>query len=119
MVWLGSGSARLALRVRDGVRVDGSVLPPLPVAHTLTCADSSDRHLEDALAVVYQAVRDVFADAVPAVYRPQPVREPPAGDEQLLVAEPSEIKPLAAKIRSCRIPRVGPARLSDRPGRGA
>ena len=51
------------------MRVDGSTLPPLPVAHTLTCADSSGRHLEDALAVVYQAVRDVFADAVPAVYR--------------------------------------------------
>jgi len=95
MVWLWSGSARLALHVRDGVRVDGSVLPPLPVANTLTCANSSGRHIQDALAVVYQTVRDVFADADSAGHRPQPVREPPAGDEQLLVAEPSEIKPMA------------------------
>ena len=72
---LGFGSAGSTCS-RDGVRVDGSVLPPLPVANTLTCADSSGRHIQDALAVVYQAVRDVFADADSAVYRPQPVREP-------------------------------------------
>ncbi len=114
MVWLWSGSARLALHVRDGVRVDGSVLPPLPVANTLTCANSSGRHIQDALAVVYQAVRDVFADADSAVYRPQPVREPPAGDEQLLVAEPSEIKPLVPRTSATAASR-GLVRLGCQP----
>lgn len=43
------------------------------------------RHIDHALPVVDQPVRDVFADAVAALDRPDPLVELPAGFEHLAI----------------------------------
>ena len=44
------------------------------------------RHVDHGLAVMHEPMRDVFADAVTALHRPQPIRVLPAGLEHLGVS---------------------------------
>lgn len=59
----------------------GSVLGPLPVANTHTCAERF-AGTSNSLTVVHYTVREVSADAVAALDRPHPLWEPPTGLDQ-------------------------------------
>jgi hypothetical protein len=59
----------------------------LPVANTRTCPGQLRRDIHNGLTVVDQPVRQMLADAVAALHRPYPLREPAPGLQHFRVAD--------------------------------
>jgi len=58
------------------------------------------RHIDDGLAVVHQAVRQVPADAIAALHRPDPVREPPGRGQHFRI--PGLVRAIPARCQYYR-----------------
>jgi hypothetical protein len=71
---------------RDRVRIDRIGLAAVPSREHPGLRRQFRRHVDHRLTVMHEPMRDVFADAVTALDRPQPIRVLPAGLEHLGVS---------------------------------